>query len=219
MDDRFEAVLARYRDRIEVERGLWESLPREELWSRRDEFLLSVGEEAARLLHALAVGRRARRIVELGTSYGYSTLFLADAARRTGGKVVTFELAAEKQEYARSQLEEAGLARFVEWRLGDAVALLKDEAGPIDFVLIDLWKDLYTTCLELLYPKLAENAVIAADNMLSPKSVRPQAEEYRRAVRAKGDLLSVLLPIGQGIEISCLWRGGVDGAAGLDASP
>ena len=206
MDKRFEKVLARYKARIEKEAKIWASQTPEAQLLRRDEFLLSVGEEAARFLHALAVGRRAQRIIELGTSYGYSTLFLADAARQTGGKVVTFELSAEKQSYARKQLAEAGLAEFVEWRMGDAVALLKETAGPIDFALIDLWKELYVTCFELLYPKLADNAILAADNMIIPKDARPQAEAYRRAVRAKGDLQSVLLPIGLGIELSCLWR-------------
>ena len=173
----------------------------------RDDYLLSVGEKAARVLHALAIGRGARSIVELGTSYGFSTLFLADAARCTGGKVVTFDLSAQKQAYARAQLEEAGLAGCVEWRVGDAVALLGDEPGPIDFALIDIWKDLYVACLDLLYPKLADNALIAADNMLMPEFARPEAEAYRRAVRAKPDLHTVLLPIGSGIELSCLWRG------------
>jgi predicted O-methyltransferase YrrM len=208
MDARFDAVLARYNARIEKEDELWRTLPREELRRRRDELLLAVGEESGRFLHALAVARGAKTIIELGTSYGYSTLFLADAARRTGGKVVTFDLAAQKQAFARSQLEEAGLARFVEWRLGDAVELLQATPGPFDFVLLDIWKDLYVPCFEAFHPKLSQNAVIAADNMLFPEAVRPDAEKYRSAVRAKGDLESVLLPIGSGVELSCVWRRG-----------
>jgi predicted O-methyltransferase YrrM len=72
-------------------------------------------------------------------------------------------------------------------------------------VLVDLWKNLYVPCLELFYGKLAPNAVIVADNMLFPERVRQDAEDYRRAVNAKGNLQSVLLPIGNGIELSCLW--------------
>ena len=208
MDDKFDQVLAHYTRRIEVEDELWRTENPGALIARRDDFLLPVGEEVARFLRALIIARGAKVIVELGTSYGYSTLFLADAARQTGGKVHSFELAADKQDYARAQLAEAGLADHVEWHLGDAVALIDHIADGVEFVLIDLWKDLYIPCFEKLYPKLAENGVIAADNMLEPAMSRPDAEAYRAAVGACGDLQSVLLPIGSGIELSCLWRSG-----------
>ncbi|HWW65747.1 MAG TPA: class I SAM-dependent methyltransferase [Sphingomonadaceae bacterium] len=206
MDDAFARVLARYESRAAEEERLWRQTAPSEIMARRDEFLLHVGPETGEVLLSLAAARGARHIVELGTSYGYSTLFLAEAARRTGGRVTTLELAKEKQDHARAQLAEAGLAGHVEWLTGDALDLL-DTIGPdVDFVLIDLWKDLYVPCLEKLYPKLADNAVIAADNMLLPEIARPEAEAYRAAVRAKPDLQSVLLPIGSGIELSCLWR-------------
>jgi predicted O-methyltransferase YrrM len=78
--------------------------------------------------------------------------------------------------------------------------------GPIDFVLLDLWKELYVPCFERFLPKLDENGIIAADNMPEPEVVRPYAEAYRAAVRAVTSLQSVLLPIGQGVELSCVWR-------------
>ena len=84
--------------------------------------------------------------------------------------------------------------------------MLKTLEGPFDFVLLDLWKNLYVPCLDLFYGKLAKNAVIVADNMLFPEVVRADAEAYRAAVKAKGNLQSVLLPIGNGIELSCLWN-------------
>ncbi|WP_162806794.1 O-methyltransferase [Sphingosinicella terrae] len=205
-DQAFAKVLARYEERAAQEAELWRSTPPGEMFARRDEMLLHVGAEAAEFLRALAVARGARHLVELGTSYGYSTLFLAEAARRTGGKLTTFELDENKQAYARAQLAEADLADHVDWKLGDAVALLDELAGEIDFVLIDLWKDLYVPCLDKLHPKLATQAIIAADNMLYPEMSRPDAEAYRQAVRDKGDFQSMLLPIGSGIELSCLWR-------------
>ena len=90
--------------------------------------------------------------------------------------------------------------------LGDATEMLKTLEGPFDFVLLDLWKNLYVPCLDLFYGKLAQNAVIVADNMLFPEVVRADAEAYRAAVTRKGNLQSVLLPIGNGIELSCLWN-------------
>lgn len=204
----FENVLARYDTRIEAEAAEWRANEPGAIFARRDEFLLPVGRETADFLLALVVARGARRIVELGTSYGYSTLFLAEAARRTGGRVETFELAADKQAHARAELAAAGLADHVDWRQGDAVALLDNTPEGVDFVLIDLWKELYVPCFEKLYPRLAPNAVIAADNMIEPAMARADAEAYRAAVRAKPDLQTVLLPIGSGVELSCLWRSG-----------
>jgi len=202
-DEALQRVLRVYERRMAEEALLAKSLTRSESFARRDEFLLTVGEEVANLLRDLAVGLGAKTIVELGTSYGYSTLFLADAARRTGGKVFTYEKAADKQAYARKQLTEAGLAGVVEWRLGDALELLREQSGPIDLVLIDLWKELYLPCFDLVYPLLAPNGVIVADNMHLPESGRADAAAYRAAVRAKPDMEAVLLPIGQGIDISC----------------
>lgn len=201
-DNSFIRVLDHYRQRIEVERVKFESIPPAELRKHVDEFLLEVGEEAANLLVDLVLGAGSKTIVELGTSYGYSTLFLASAARRTGGRVYTYELSAEKQAYARERLGEAGLADVVEWKRGDAVALLREQSGPVDFVFIDLWKDLYVPCFETLYPALAEGAIVVADNMLFPEHSMADAAAYRKAVRAKPDMEGALLDIGNGLDIS-----------------
>ena len=90
--------------------------------------------------------------------------------------------------------------------LGDATQMLKTLDGPFDLVLVDLWKNLYVPCLDLFYGKLAQNAVIVADNMLFPEMARADAEAYRSAIKGKKNLQSVLLPIGNGIELSCLWN-------------
>ncbi|MCW1403807.1 class I SAM-dependent methyltransferase [Novosphingobium sp. MW5] len=174
----------------------------------RDEFLLPVGREVGELLHAMIRAHRPRRILELGTSYGYSTLFLADAAKAVGAEVVTMELADYKQEHARSQLAEAGLADAVDFRCGDALELLAADAGPWDFVLLDIWKELYLPCFEAFYPKLSEEGVICADNIIEPAMSRGEMRAYRAAVSAQADLRSTLLPVGSGIELSVKWSAG-----------
>ncbi len=171
----------------------------------RDEFLLPVGPEVGAFLHALILARRPKRILELGTSYGYSTLFLADAARSVGARVVTMELADCKQAHARAQMEAAGLADVVDFRLGDAVAMIGEDPGPFDLVLLDIWKELYLPCFAALYPKLSEEGVICADNMIEPEMARAEVREYRAAVRGKADLQTALLPIGSGIELTVRW--------------
>lgn len=173
----------------------------------RDEFLLPVGEDVGNFLHTLIISTGAKNIVEIGTSYGYSTLFLADAARLTGGVVTTLELADYKQDYARDAMTRAGLEEFVDWKLGDALELLPHISRPVDFVLIDLWKELYIPCLELVYPKLAHGALIVADNVLFPEIHRADALAYQERVRSLPDIInSQVLELGSGIEVSCCWR-------------
>ncbi|HEX6994716.1 MAG TPA: class I SAM-dependent methyltransferase [Gammaproteobacteria bacterium] len=203
MDQAFERVLGIYKKRMEDEAARAAALSRDEFARHRDDFLLAVGEPAARFLHSLAIGLGATRIVELGTSYGFSTLFLADAARATGGKLYTYDSVASKQAYARERIAEAGLANVVEWRLGDALELLRDQPGPVDLVLIDIWKELYAPCFELVYPLLADGGVIVADNMIHPESAREATARYAAAVRSKPDMEAVLLSVGHGLDIAC----------------
>lgn len=206
-DARVQAVYEGYEARNAAEQART-SQPGVDGFAIRDELLLPVGREVGQLLHALIASRRPARILELGTSYGYSTLFLADAARSVGATVVTMELADYKQAEARRQLGAAGLAEHVEFRLGDALAMLAADKGQWDFVLLDIWKELYLPCFEAFYPQLSEEAIIASDNMIYPPVARPKVRRYREAVRAKADMQTVLLPVGQGIEISVKWSAG-----------
>ena len=202
MDEGLRDVLEEYEARAAREDELWETLTPDEASRRRDELLLPVGRPAGVLLNLLIREAGARRILEVGSSYGYSTHWLADGARASGGKVISLELQAAKTEYAHVRLQRAGLADFVEFRIGDALASLKALPGPFDFVLIDLWKDLYVPVFELLYPKLAQGALVVADNMLQPESARVHARAYRERVRAAPEMTSILLQVGNGLEIS-----------------
>ena len=197
MDPKIEAVLAEYDARSEHERLNHATM-------KRDDFLLPVGPQTGALLNQLIKGAKATRILEIGTSYGYSGVWLAEAARETGGKVITLDVADYKQAYAKAAFERAGLDGFVEFHCGSALDTIAQLPGPFDFVLLDLWKDLYVPCLDLFFPKLAPGAIVVADNMLQPAASRPEALAYRQAVRAKPGVSSVLLPIGSGIEISRL---------------
>jgi predicted O-methyltransferase YrrM len=179
-----------------------------DFFAHRDEFLLPVGPEVGWFLHSLILARRPARILELGTSYGYSTLFLADAAKRIGASLITMDLADYKQAEARANIERAGLGEVVDFRLGDAVALIQADPGPFDLVLLDIWKDLYVPCLEAFYPKLSDEGIVAADNMIEPEIARADARSYRAAMRAIPDMHSALLPIGSGIELSVKWTAG-----------
>jgi predicted O-methyltransferase YrrM len=198
-----ETLLAAYERRSAEE---WQRVEKlgPAAFASRDEMLLAVGPATGRLLNLLVRESQARFILELGTSYGYSTVWLAEATRDTGGTVVTLEVAAAKSRYAREQLGSVNLHRHVDFRVGDAVALLETLPGPFDFVLLDLWKELYVPCLERFVDKLGPGAIVVADNMLQPESSRADAAAYRQRVRATGRFDSVLLPVGSGLELSRL---------------
>lgn len=202
MDPKMEAVLAEYERRAEAEASLMRRLSPEEGMRRRDEFLISVGRTAGQLLNLLAREHGAKRILEIGTSYGYSTVWLADAARQSGGKVISLEVSPTKVDYARSMLNRAGLADVVEFVVGDALQAIDALVEAVDFVLLDIWKELYIPCFDRVLDRLAPGALIAADNMRDPRMHRPDAEAYRAHVRAGGRFDTVLLEVGSGIELS-----------------
>jgi predicted O-methyltransferase YrrM len=204
-DPRVAAVYADYEARNVTEQVRQKTLAPSEGFTIRDEFLLPIGPEVGAFLHALILAKRPKRILELGTSYGYSTLFMADAARTVGATVITMELADWKQAHARERITEAGLTDVVDFRLGDAVAMIEADPGPFDFILLDIWKELYLPCFEAFYPKLSDEAIIAADNMIFPEMARTDVRKFRAAVQAVGDLQTTLLPIGSGIELSVKW--------------
>ena len=102
-----------------------------------DELLLPVGPESGQLINILAKSLKAPTMLELGTSYGYSGIWLAEAARASDGRLVTMELSEKKSAYARDMSRRAGLAEFVDFRVGDAVKMIEELPHGIDFVLLD----------------------------------------------------------------------------------
>ncbi|MBD0368448.1 MAG: methyltransferase, partial [Flavisolibacter sp.] len=97
---------------------------------------------------------------------------------------------------------EAGLSAFVEFRVGDALQLIADAPETFDFVLVDLWKDLYVPCLELFFAKLNSGAWVIADNMIYPPHDQPVVTAYRNRIKETAAFDTLLLPIGSGIEVS-----------------
>lgn len=201
-DLNFIEVLRIYEDRIQKEDKIMKSLAAGEGMQRRDEFLLSVGEDAAVFMNTLVKSANAKIILEIGTSYGYSTLWLAEAARENGGLVITLEADEAKVTYAKDKLKQAGLLKYVDFRVGDALNLIEKAEEQFDFVLVDIWKDLYLPCFELFYPKLNDKAWVLADNMIFPPQSNEVTQLYQNRIRQTENFSSVLLPIGSGIELS-----------------
>jgi len=107
----------------------------------------------------------ATRVVEVGTSFGVSTLYLAAAVRANGGGVVIgTEHEPAKAAAARAHFAEAGLAGLIDLREGDLRETLKVIEGPVDFVLMDIWVEMARPAIELIHPHIRRGGVIVADN-------------------------------------------------------
>jgi predicted O-methyltransferase YrrM len=157
---------------------------------------IPVSPDQGKLLYVTARAIHARRIVEFGTSFGISTIYLAAAARANNGVVIGTEMEPGKVRAARANIEKAGLTQFAEIREGDAMKTLATLEGPIDFLLLDGWKDIYLPMIKMLGPRLRPGAVVLADNIYTfKKALRPYVEYMQD--RANG-FDSVTLPIGLG---------------------
>lgn len=129
---------------------------------------LSVPESDGRLLRILVESIGARHVVELGTSTGYSGLWILLGLARTGGRLTTYEIDRGRHEMARGNFEKAGMLAQVTPVLGDAHEEVKNLKGPIDLVFIDADKEGYLDYLQKLGPLVRAGGLIAAHNMASP---------------------------------------------------
>jgi predicted O-methyltransferase YrrM len=140
-----------------------------------------VSRDAGRFLYVLARTMGARTIVEFGSSFGISTIYLAAAVRDNGGgRVITTEIEPSKCRATEEHLREAGLAEVVEVREGDALETLRGLEGPVDMLFLDGWKNLYVPVLERVQGALREGAVVIADNTNMADS-KPFVDHVRRS--------------------------------------
>jgi predicted O-methyltransferase YrrM len=194
------ASFAKFEKLSEAERTAVHADYRQHYGLLRDAFL-PVGEELGRLLYLLVVSSRAKTLVEFGTSFGISTLYLASGLRDNGGgKLITFEMEPTKTARAKEHLAEAGLADLVDFQVGDALQLMRGGFGaPVDFLLLDGAKPLYYPVLKLVEPHLRSGALIASDNV----NTRNKIADFTDYIRdPKNGYVSVDMPLGDGIEVS-----------------
>src|SRR6185295_9485324 len=131
--------------------------------------LVALDRDKAEFCYQVCRALRARRVVEAGTSFGVSTLFLAaavrDNLRADGGQgvVIGTEFEPAKAGAARANFAEADLAEFIDLREGDLRETLVDVGGPVDFMLVDIWTPMARPALELVAPRLREGAVVICD--------------------------------------------------------
>jgi predicted O-methyltransferase YrrM len=130
--------------------------------------LVALEADKAEFCHLQCRALGAKRIVEIGTSFGVSTLYLADALRQNGGGVVIgTEYEPAKAAAARDHFAEAGLAELIDLREGDLRDTLRMIEGPVDFALMDIWVEMARPAIELIHPHLRPGGVVIADNTTS----------------------------------------------------
>ena len=158
--------------------------------------------ETGHWLRLLVLATSARAILEVGSSNGVSTLWLASAAAETGGRVTGTELIPERAAAANAYLAEARLGRVATVLPGDALTSVAGLPGPFDLVFIDAEKDDYIAHFEHVVDKVRNGGLVLADNVISH-----DLSAYHAMLRARPDIETVTVPIGRGVEMSVV-RGG-----------
>ena len=193
LDDRVRSVLARLED--EDDRESEAGLP-------SSERSLAVGPESGRLLFSLVAPNAGCEVLEIGGSRGYSTIWLAAAARILGGRVVSLERDPSKIEAWRRNVADAGLEEWAEMIEGDALTTLAALEEGFDVVFLDAWKDDYEQLFQLAREKVEPGAVVVADNVTSHAGLAG----YVEARQTDPTLVSVTVPVGNGLEVTTILR-------------
>jgi len=178
-------------------------------WSRFDDRtnaylrdkLVALERDKSEFCYHVCRALRARRIVEAGTSFGVSTIFLAAAVRDNGGGIViATEYEPEKAAIARRHFAEAGLAPFIDLREGDLRQTLASVDPPIDFMLADIWTPMALPALTLVHPHLRDGAVVIADNTTQFRDA--YADYFAFIDDPRNGLRTMTLPFEGGLEFT-----------------
>jgi predicted O-methyltransferase YrrM len=190
--ERFQAVLATHPS------------TEDEIKAFRSDKLVALDRDKAEFCYQLCRATNARRIVEIGTSFGVSTLYLAaavrDNVRASGGTgvVIGTEHEPVKADAARAHFEQAGLSGLIDLREGDLRETLSGIVGPVDFMLVDIWIRMARPALELVTPHLRRGAIVICDN-----TARHRADytDYFAFLESSG-FRTMTLPFDGGLELS-----------------
>ena len=173
-------------------------------WAERlSSFYLPVSREQGRFLYQTVRATKAQYIVEFGTSFGISAIYIAAALHDNhGGKLVSAELIESKVAKAKIHINNTGLSEYVDIRIGDALETLRDHEESIDMLYLDGGPGLYLSVLKLLQPHLCEGALVIADNVPTDET-GPYSEYVRDPANG---YLSTSIEMKGGTEYS-LWTG------------
>jgi caffeoyl-CoA O-methyltransferase len=167
-----------------------------------------VGPAVGRMIYLLAQISGARRIFEMGSAIGYSTIWLARAAG-PDAEIYYTDGNAENATRARDYLQRAGVSERVQTLIGDAVELIDSVAGQFDLIFIDVDKHQYPDALRKALPRLRSKGLLLTDNVLWSGRVARRAkdartrgiQEFNRMVYSSNELFSVIVPLRDGVAV------------------
>jgi predicted O-methyltransferase YrrM len=211
LDQKIRHVLNKLGEQAERERA-------DEITALEDEMMLAITSDTGIYFNIMLKAIRAGRVLEIGTSAGYSTLWFAEAIKynshnmNSEKSIITIEGSSAKINRAKKNFEEAGVIDMVDIRKGTAINVLKEMQKEhqsdrlFDFVFIDADKENAINYFDLVLPMTRVGGIIAADNILYPEGLVEEMAKYCRYVRSRQDVESVLVPIGMGEEITIRLR-------------
>lgn len=161
--------------------------------------MLNLEPDTAQLLRILLGSSKRRSLLEIGTSNGYSTIWLAWTVAPHGGRVVSIDRSPQKQKLADANLRRAGLREAVDLRCGDATEIVESLPGPFDCVFFDADRYSAPAQLHALLPKLTPDVLLLADNVLSHPG---EIASYLQALEALPDFERVVVPVGKGLSVA-----------------
>lgn len=161
--------------------------------------MLNLKPETAQFISFLVRSGKRTRVLEIGTSNGYSTCWLAWAAKQIGGHVVSIDREQHKHVQADANLRTAGLRELVELRCGDATEIIASLTGLFDCIFFDADRYSAPAQLALLLPKLTSEALLLADNALSHPA---EIAGYLEAVQALPNFEHMVVPVGKGLSLA-----------------
>lgn len=170
----------------------------------RSKKMLNLEPDTAQFISILIHSSQRKRLLEIGTSNGYSTIWLAWAVRATGGHIISIDRDEQKLLQADVNLQRAHIREFVDLFHGDATEIVTDFPGPFDFVFFDADRISAPKQLALLIPKLAPDVFVLADNVLSHPD---EIAGYLAAIKEVPGFEHMVVPVGKGLSVA--YRGGI----------
>ncbi len=170
--------------------------------------MLAITKETGELLNMILRLTNAKRVLEIGMSVGYSTLWCAEAIRDVSGQIVTVEKNPAKIKRAKENFQNAGVDDFIKIKQGFAMDVLKElnmqkqHGDFFDFVLIDADKENIVEYFDLIFPMVSVGGVIITDNMLYPEKYRQDMKLFSDHLKQNPKLRTITTPVGNGEEIT-----------------
>ena len=201
MRENIKSVLRKLGKQSELEKS-------EKIQVNHDERMLTISNETGEFFNILLKAMKAKKILEVGMSVGFSTLWFADAILANNGKIVTIEENRDKITRAKKNFEDAGVSAQIEIQEGKALQILhklatsESEQQQFDFVFLDADKENNIEYFDLVLPLVRVGGIIATDNILYPEEFRPEMKKFTEYIKSKPNVQTITLDLGNGEEIS-----------------